>query len=204
MSRSYLSPSLMLAGLLCAAPLAADAASASSAPVVSSGSPIPLAAPVAPAAPDARLPSPQRVFSADVTPELEAVMLAARRYAAFWNSGDPAYAQQALAPDFMDRTLPEGREQGGAGPLQASRGFRAAVPDLKVDVTDMVAAGDRVVVRLHFTGHFTGQFGQTKGQGQSIDFQAFDLYRVADGRIADNWHLEDNLALLRQMGVIRP
>lgn len=204
MSRSYLSPSLMLAGLLCAAPLAADAASASSAPVVSSGLPIPLAAPVAPAAPDAQLPSPQRVFSANVTPELEAVMLAARRYAAFWNSGDPAYAQQALAPDFMDRTLPEGREQGGAGPLQASRGFRAAVPDLKVDVTDMVAAGDRVVVRLHFTGHFTGQFGQTKGQGQSIDFQAFDLYRVADGRIADNWHLEDNLALLRQMGVIRP
>nr|WP_229218241.1 ester cyclase [Rugamonas apoptosis] len=154
--------------------------------------------------PAAALPAPARVFSAAATPELEAVMLAARRYAAFWNSGDPAYARQALAPDFTDRTLPEGREQGTAGPLQASRNFRAAVPDLSAEVTDMVAAGDRVVVRLHFTGHFTGQFGQIKGQGQAIDFQAFDLYRIADGRIADNWHLEDNLALLRQMGVIRP
>jgi predicted ester cyclase len=172
-----------LAGLLCAAPLAAMADGAGAA---------------------AGLPAPGRVFSAAATPELEAVMLAARRYAAFWNSGDPAYARQALAPGFIDRTLPEGREQGTAGPLQASRNFRAAVPDLAAEVTDMVAAGDRVVVRLHFTGHFTGQFGQVQGQGQAIDFQAFDLYRVADGKIADNWHLEDNLALLRQMGVIRP
>ncbi|MBA5637085.1 ester cyclase [Duganella sp. LX20W] len=186
LSDSHLFTTVALAGMLCVAPLAAmaDGATAATAAAV--------------------LPAPARVFSAASTPELEAVMLAARRYAAFWNSGDPAYAQQALAPGFIDRTLPEGREQGMAGPLQASRNFRTAVPDLAAEVTDMVAAGDRVVVRLHFTGHFTGQFGQVKGQGQSIDFQAFDLYRVADGRIADNWHLEDNLALLRQMGVIRP
>lgn len=183
MSHFHLPICLTFAGLLCAAPLAATAAAAS---------------------PATTLPAPARVFSATSTPELQAVMLAARRYAAFWNSGDPAYARQALAPEFTDRTLPEGREQGVAGPLQASQHFRAAVPDLAAEVTDMVAAGDRVVVRLHFTGHFTGQFGQVKGQGQAIDFQAFDLYRVADGRIADNWHLEDNLALLRQMGVIRP
>jgi hypothetical protein len=30
------------------------------------------------------------------------------------------------------------------------------------------------------------------------------MYRVQDGRIADNWHLEDNLTLLRQMGIIAP
>ncbi|HJV02053.1 MAG TPA: ester cyclase [Burkholderiaceae bacterium] len=198
MSHSHLSHSLTLAALLCAAPFAAIAAGAAAAdaPVV--------APPAELTVPATALPAPARVFSAAATPELEAVMLAARRYAAFWNSGDPVYARQALAPGFIDRTLPEGREQGPAGPLQASRNFRAAVPDLAAEVTDMVAAGDRVVVRLHFTGHFTGQFGQVKGRGQAIDFQAFDLYRVADGRIADNWHLEDNLALLRQMGVIQP
>jgi predicted ester cyclase len=152
---------------------------------------------------DDTLPLPQHIASAASSPELEAVMLAARRYAAFWNSGDPAYAEQALAGDFTDRTLPPGREQGLAGPLQASRTFRSAVPDLKVEVTDMVAAGDRVTVRLHFTGHFTGQFGKVQGKGQAIDFQAFDLYRVVKGRISDNWHLEDNLTLLQQMGVVQ-
>jgi hypothetical protein len=118
----------------------------------------------------------------------------------FWNTGDPALAQQALAPDFIDRTLPPGRA-GVNGPLQASA-FRTAVPDLKAEATHIVPNGDQVSVRLHFTGHFTGQFGEVQGQGQAIDFQAFDLYHVVDGRIAENWHLEDNLTLLQQMGLM--
>lgn len=151
---------------------------------------------------DATLPVPQHVAAAPGA-GTEAALLAARRYAAFWNTGDPAWAQLALAPGFTDRTLPTGRAQGPAGPLQASRSFRAAVPDLRTELTEMVAAGDRVGVRLHFSGHFTGQFGKVQGRGQVIDFQAFDLYRVAGGRITDNWHLEDNLALLKQMGVVQ-
>ncbi|KJK22881.1 hypothetical protein UB46_19325 [Burkholderiaceae bacterium 16] len=128
-------------------------------------------------------------------------LLAARRYATFWHTGDERYATLALAPDFSDRTLPPGREQGLRGPLQASRGFRAAVPDLSAEMEDVVIAGDRAAVHLRFRGHFTGQFGDSKGQGQQIDFQAFDLYRVANGKIVENWHLEDDLGLLRQMGV---
>ncbi|WP_233410409.1 ester cyclase [Rugamonas violacea] len=81
--------------------------------------------------------------------------------------------------------------------------FRSAVPDLKVAVTDLVAAGDRVTVRLHFTGHFTGQFGKVRGKGQAIDFQAIDLCRVVKGRIADNWRLEGKLTLLQQTGVVQ-
>ncbi|AUH50703.1 ester cyclase [Chromobacterium sp. ATCC 53434] len=150
------------------------------------------------------LPQPARVFSERNAGAAAAVKLAALRYAAFWNTGDPRYAELALAPDFIDRTLPEGRQQGTAGPLQASRTFRAAVPDLKVEVTDMVLAADRVALRLHFTGHFSGRFGDVDGRGQAVDFQAFDLYRVKDGRIAENWHLEDNLTLLKQLGALKP
>ena len=154
------------------------------------------------AAPVESLPVPQHLTSAS-TANADAAILAARRYAAFWDTGDPAWAQLALAPTFIDRTLPPGRVQGPAGPLQASRGFRTAVPDLRAEVSDMVVADDRVSVHLHFSGHFTGQFGQAQGHGQVIDFQAFDLYRVVDGRITDNWHLEDNLTLLQQMGIVK-
>jgi predicted ester cyclase len=70
----------------------------------------------------------------------------------------------------------------------------------------MVVAGDRVAVHLHFHGHFSGNFGSAanavQGKGQEIDFQAFDLYRVQNGKITDNWHLEDNLTLLQQMGIV--
>jgi len=55
---------------------------------------------------------------------------------------------------------------------------------------------------LHFRGHFTGGFGQTQGQGQTINFIATDIYRVSDERIAENWHVEDNLTLQQQLELI--
>jgi predicted ester cyclase len=155
------------------------------------------------AASDADLPVPHHVVAAQ-SAESDAVVQTARRYAAFWNTGDEAYAKLALSPAFIDRTLPDGRPQGPDGPLQASKGFRAAVPDLHAEIDDLVVAGDRASVHLHFHGHFTGQFQNLKGHGQTVDFQAFDLYRVQDGRIVENWHLEDNLTLLKQLGAIEP
>lgn len=133
-----------------------------------------------------------------------AMALAARRYFAFWNTGDESYARLALSPDFVDRTLPPGRPQGLEGPLAASKNFRAAVPDLKVDVLEMMLVGDRVVGRLRFTGHYTGSFQGKAGDGRPVDFIATDIYRVAHGRIAENWHLEDNLTLLQQLGAVHP
>jgi predicted ester cyclase len=152
---------------------------------------------------DADLPVPAHLAVDTPSAQSDAVVLTARRYAAFWNTGDEAWATLALSPDFVDRTLPDGRPQGPQGPLTASKGFRAAVPDLHAQIDDLVVAGDRASVHLHFHGHFTGQFQNLKGNGQTVDFQAFDLYRVKDGRIVENWHLEDNLTLLKQLGAIK-
>lgn len=147
------------------------------------------------------LPVPLHVAVAGTQEQIAASVLAARRYAAFWNTGDVTYATASLAPSFVDRTLPAGRPQGMAGPLQASKTFRGAVPDLTAEIRDMVVAGNRVSVHLRFKGHFTGRFGDIAGTGQAIDFQAFDLYRVENGQIVENWHLEDNLKLMQQMGI---
>lgn len=134
--------------------------------------------------------------------QVQAQILAARRYATFWSSGDPQLAREALAPDFMDRALPPGRAQGIAGPLAASKAFHGAVSDLKCEVQQMIVAGDRVVSHLRFTGHFTGTFNGVRGKGQAVNFIATDIYRIAEGRIAENWHLEDNLTFLQQIDVI--
>lgn len=131
-----------------------------------------------------------------------AQILAARRYDSFWNSGDPALARAALAPNFMDRSLPPGRVQGIEGPIAASSFVRTAIPDLRCDIDQMIVTGDRVVVHLRFYGNFTGRFKDIQGTGQKVDFIATDIYRIADGRIAENWHLEDNLTFLQQLGVV--
>jgi predicted ester cyclase len=104
----------------------------------------------------------------------------------------------------VDLNLPEGRPQGPAGPLVASRDFRKAVPDLKVSAEEVWVVGNQVIGRLRFTGHFTAQFGDLKGDGRSIQFDAVDIYTVKNGRIVANWHLEDNLTLFKQLGVVKP
>ena len=134
--------------------------------------------------------------------QVESQATAARRFDTFWNTGDEALARAALAPNFSDSTLPTGRPQGLAGPLAASKLMRAAIPDLSCEIEQMIVAGDRVVTHLRFRGHFTGHFGQIQGRGQTINFIATDIYRIANARIAENWHLEDNLTFQQQLGLI--
>jgi predicted ester cyclase len=151
------------------------------------------------------LPTPRSIIlTTGQEQPAQPVILAARRYAAFWNTGEPRYAEAALARDFFDRTLPSGRPQGLKGVLEASNNFRAAIPDLRAEIEELLVMEDRAVARYIFTGHFTGQFKDLKGDGREISFRAVDIYRVQNGQISDNWHLEDNLSLMQQLGVVKP
>ena len=159
----------------------------------------------------ALLPAPARAGEVKVDERIVAVTIpaaqrdatlkAATAFYDFWNTGDEAALKAAVAPTFTDHTLPPGRPQGPQGPAFASAEFRAAVPDLGVRIRKMIVADDYVTVHMEFTGHFTGTLGTVKGHGQPVDFIATDLVRVTDGRITDNWHIEDNLTLLSKMGV---
>ena len=132
----------------------------------------------------------------------EPSVTAARRFYAFWNSGALSDLELAISPSFHDHTLPVGRPQGPDGPAFASRQFRTAVPDLTCKIEELVVAGDKVTARLRFEGTFTGTFGDRAGAGQPIGFVAIDLLGIADGRVTDNWHLEDNLTLMQQLGIL--
>jgi predicted ester cyclase len=127
----------------------------------------------------------------------------AQQFYEFWNTGDTRLLKRVISPAFVDHTLPPGRPQGPTGPAFASKQFRAAVPDLRVEVINMVVADGYVTVHMVFTGHFTGIFAKANGAGQSIRFIATDLLKVENGQITDNWHIEDNLTLLEQMGIFK-
>jgi predicted ester cyclase len=144
------------------------------------------------------------VASPDISPTArDALLKPVDAFYGFWENGSAALLADALSPYFVDHTLPLGRPQGPTGPQIASKGFLAAVPDLQMTVTQRLVVGDRVVSHLRFMGHFTGTFQGVLGQGQSVDFIATDILRVRDGRITDNWHLEDNLTFLKQIGIVK-
>ncbi len=143
------------------------------------------------------------VVAGDLSPaQRDAILGPINDLYGFWNNGSPELLKKALSPDFFDHALPPGRPQGPAGPAAASKGFLAAVPDLVVTVLQQVVAVDRVVSQVRLTGHFTGKLGDTQGKGQAIDFTAIDILRVRDGKVTDNWHLEDNLGFMQQAGLL--
>jgi predicted ester cyclase len=119
----------------------------------------------------------------------------------FWHTGEERFRGQAFDPSFTDSTLPQGRPQGSSGLATASAAFRAAVPDLSCELSDLIVAGDRLPVRLRFRGHFTGAYNGLQG-GQDLDFIAFDIQHVGADRIVEGWHLENNLTFLLQAGLV--
>jgi predicted ester cyclase len=133
--------------------------------------------------------------------QAEALVLAARRFYAFWDTGDVRHLDAAIAAEFHDHTLPAGRPQGPAGPPAASQCFRAAVPDLRCEIEDLLVVGDKVAARLRWRGSFTGVLGDRQGAGEPIDFMVIDVLGVRDGRIVANWHLENIAILMQQLGV---
>ncbi|WP_433236262.1 ester cyclase [Streptosporangium sp. CA-135522] len=131
-----------------------------------------------------------------------AVRLAQRLYT-FWNTGRSTYLDAAISRDFRDNTLPTGRPQGPAGPLFASKNFRAAVPDLTCELSDLLVTGDKITARLVFRGHFTGTLDGRRGQGQKVEFNAIDIQHVEGDRITEDWHIEDDQTLMAQVDAPR-
>ena len=87
------------------------------------------------------------------------------------------------------------------------RSFFDAMPDLHMEVEEVVVAGDpgsdRVTVRWHVTGTFSGSpYMRVEPTGRSIDMRGMDLIHLEDGRVAGNNIYYDQLAFARQIGML--
>lgn len=74
-----------------------------------------------------------------------------------------------------------------------------AFPDLRIDVDDLFAEGDRVVTRLTLRGTHQGPFRGIAPTGRRVRFTAIRIYRIADGAIVESWANQDSLGLLGQL-----
>lgn len=80
--------------------------------------------------------------------------------------------------------------------------MRAAITDLNYQILDMVIAPDKVAVYLRVTGTHTGDLFGIPATGRRIDVRQMQIEWVRDGRIWQHWRITDELALLRQLGVV--
>jgi steroid delta-isomerase-like uncharacterized protein len=116
--------------------------------------------------------------------------------------GDETVAERIIHPEFVDHTNPPGMQHGLAGHQAIVRLFRTAFPDQWWQIEDLIAEGDRVVARTTMTGTHHGDFFGIPPTGRSVTVSGVHIIRVADGRVIEHWGCNDDLGLMRQLGVI--
>jgi predicted ester cyclase len=80
--------------------------------------------------------------------------------------------------------------------------FRAAFPDVHMEVVELIAERDKVVARFRCSGTHQGEWRGSPATGRR--FEEIDevyIYTLADGRIVDAWGIEDTLTRMRQLGL---
>jgi steroid delta-isomerase-like uncharacterized protein len=83
---------------------------------------------------------------------------------------------------------------------QGAEMMKQAFPDLAAHIDDVVADGDRVALRLTFTGTHRGDFLGYPATGRTVRYVSHEFYRVDDGLFAEEWICSDLATLMRQIG----
>jgi predicted ester cyclase len=120
-----------------------------------------------------------------------------------FNRGNINLVDELVAPDFVEHEeLPPGIPPGREAVKQLPTMFRSAFPDFKVTLDDLIAEGDKVVVRSTWSGTQKGEFMGIAPTGKSVSFGVIDTVRIAGGQVVEHWGQMDNLRMMQQLGVI--
>jgi len=106
-----------------------------------------------------------------------------------------------ISPDIVTHIAdaPEplrGRETWQEGVELMKRAF----PDLEARIEDVVAAEEKVAIRVTYRGMHAGDFQDIPATGRAVEFVSHEFYCLEDGLIVEEWLCSDTASLLRQLG----
>lgn len=119
-----------------------------------------------------------------------------------FNRGNIGLVDELVVVDFAEHEeLPPGTPPGREGLKRIVAVFRTAFPDFKVTLDDLIAEGDRVVVRSTWSGTQQGEFMGIAPTGKRVSFEVIDIVRIAGGKVQEHWGQMDNMLLMQQLGL---
>jgi len=100
----------------------------------------------------------------------------------FVNRKNVSVGEVNFARNFVDHgaDVPPGLPPGPAGAMQYVGAALKKVPDLRVNIEDLIAEDDKVVVRNHWTA-------TDAASKQRLEFSGIVIWRIANRQIVERW-----------------
>ena len=109
-------------------------------------------------------------------------------------------ADELVADQFTSHDWPKGSPSGPeAFRNYYSNVIRSVVPDARYEVDDMIAEGDKVVVRWRLLGTHKGNFPDISPTGRWVTLRGIAIYRVEDSKVTERWVVTDLHGLLQKL-----
>jgi predicted ester cyclase len=79
--------------------------------------------------------------------------------------------------------------------------FYTSFPDYKHEIEDIIAADDKVVFRISYSGTFTNQFMEMNPNGAKFRYKGIQIIQFANNKMTNLWAVEDELGMMTQLGL---
>lgn len=120
----------------------------------------------------------------------------------YWNKHNIDAFEKYFTDDFIVH-FAEG-DMNGEQYKGLCQAYFTAFPDLHITTDDLLAEGEKVVKIWTANSTHKGAFMGIPATGNPVVVKGIEMFRIADGKIAELWASMDNLGMLQQLGVIPP
>jgi steroid delta-isomerase-like uncharacterized protein len=123
-----------------------------------------------------------------------------RIYEEIWNKGNLSVADEVFADSYIYHPFPQRR--GPEWYKEMYHDFAEAFDDFHCKIEDMIAEGDKVMVRNTITGTHVREFWGVAPTGKQISITEIAIIRIEGGKVVEEWGFPDMFSLMQQLGAI--
>jgi predicted ester cyclase len=139
----------------------------------------------------------------DETPAAQQRQIVTRFYDAI-SARDIALLREAVTPDWEYIPPTFSDLKGPDQMIKVFEDLKIGLPDMRIELLDILIHHNRVAVRASVSGTQTGPLLGCAASSCPVKFAIHSFHELEDGRVAKTWHLEDWMAVYRQIGALPP
>ena len=130
--------------------------------------------------------------------------IAKRIFEEVWSQGNVAVIDELVADNAVNHSLAPGIPANREGFKMFAGMYLNAFPDMAMTIDDVIAEGEKVVVRWTAVGKHKGELMGIPATDKDVTVTGISIDRMAGGKIVESWGEFDLAGMLMQMGVAPP